>query len=608
MVEDKTSPDAILKKDGLGLVSTALSSESTQDEFHFWVDNRRIVEATQLVRVTMPLPALDPRVKKLGKDKITVIGVVEQVKRQSESRSLAADHARYNGQVEQSPLLPPTGFTHAYCKVLEINPLLFVPLTEGLPVFLANEEEAGRGYNYPDMEKKKADLTVGLLRNGGTDVAGAAKLDTRYILGEYGGHVNVTGVAGTGTKTSFLMVLVKMLLLHAKEITQNNAGNPLYIVPIVFNVKGNDLMWLNQANKGFDVKSEDWNNYREVWGKELFQEFAQPFDEVTFYSYPTKSGSLKQSLPESTRPYSWGLKDVIEWGVEKYLFSAESRSNELMQGVFEDAFQHISKSWHSAPSGRTLDNRQGIKTFEELLEWMRNATVQAEEETGPHYLISQQHNKGTIRAAVRRLNNILTAARGVLNKSSASGSPPEVTKNGSCDPIVIDIDGMEAASQRFVVAAIIEKIKQHREKHAERRQRYLIVLDELNRFAPRGSRDEISKLFEHVAAQLRSQGVILFGAQQKASSISPLVWENAATKVLGRTGAVELAADMWRQVLPSATRARVGSLKLSEKILLQDSFNYPMLANIPLPPWATRRDEIGPSVPEDDIDILDLID
>ncbi len=201
-----------------------------------------------------------------------------------------------------------------------------------------------------------------------------------------------------------------------------------------------------------------------------------------------------------------------------------------MQGVLEDAFHHISKNLESTPSGRALDSSKGIKNFEELRDWMFKATIKGESDEEAHYLVTRQHDKSTIKAAARRLNNILVGARGVLVVDSAGGDPPQVTSDKTCDPIVLDIDGLESAPQRFVVASVVERIKQHREQHAERRQRYVIVLDELNRFAPRGSRDEVSKLFEHVAAQLRSQGLILFGAQQKASSIAPLVWENAGHK------------------------------------------------------------------------------
>ena len=605
VAEETTSP---LPENCLGLVSTALASEATQDEFYFWADSRRITEAGQLVRVTMPLPQADPRVSSMGWDHITVIGVVEEVRRQSESRSLGSDHARYDGQVEQVPLLPPAGFTYAHCHVLSIEPSLFIPLVEGLPVFLATEAEAGRGYGYPEMEKAGADLIVGLLRNGGTDVAGAAKLDTRYILGEFGGHVNVTGVAGTGTKTSFLMVLVKMLLLHARSITLDHPGSPLFVVPIVFNVKGNDLMWLNCPNIHFDATSEDFRPYREVWGEDLFSRFARPFAGATFYSYPISGGGIREGLPPATHKYTWGLKDVIEWGVEKYLFSAETRAHELMQGVLEDAFQYISKERQASPSGRTLDDSKGVKNFRELVDWLIRATEKEDDEEDRHPLTARHHDRSTVKATARRLNNILTGSRGVLEKGSASGEPPEVTADRTTDPIVIDIDGMEEAPQRFVVAAVIERLKQHRERHAGRRQRYLIVLDELNRFAPRGGGDEVSRLFEHVAAQLRSQGIILFGAQQKASSVAPLVWENAATKALGRTGAVELSADMWRQVLPGVTRSRAASLGPGEKIIIQDVFGYPMLANIPFTPWATRKDEIGDAGPEEGKDLTEFLE
>ena len=45
-----------------------------------------------------------------------------------------------------------------------------------------------------------------------------------------------------------------------------------------------------------------------------------------------------------------------------------------------------------------------------------------------------------------------------------------------------------------------------------------------------------------VAAEMRSQGIILLGAQQQASKVSERVIENAAIRVLGKTGSLELGA------------------------------------------------------------------
>ncbi len=50
-------------------------------------------------------------------------------------------------------------------------------------------------------------LDVGLLRNGGTQFAGRAAIDLDFLLGKNGGHLNVNGIAGLGTKSTLLMSL-----------------------------------------------------------------------------------------------------------------------------------------------------------------------------------------------------------------------------------------------------------------------------------------------------------------------------------------------------------------------------------------------------------------
>ncbi|HEX4607168.1 MAG TPA: ATP-binding protein, partial [Urbifossiella sp.] len=68
--------------------------------------------------------------------------------------------------------------------------------------------------------------------------------------------------------------------------------------------------------------------------------------------------------------------------------------------------------------------------------------------------------------------------------------------------------------------------------------RYVVTLDELNRFAPKSGSDPITKKIEEVAAEMRSQGVILLGAQQQASLVSPRVIENAGVRAVGRSGSL----------------------------------------------------------------------
>jgi DNA helicase HerA-like ATPase len=148
--------------------------------------------------------------------------------------------------------------------------------------------------------------------------------------------------------------------------------------------------------------------------------------------------------------------------------------------------------------------------------------------------------------------------------------------------------------QRFVVAAILKQVVAARTgRHAIRGLRYVVMLDELNRFAPRGSNDEITRLLEEAATERRSQGVILLGAQQFASQVSIKVIESAAVRALGRTGPAELQDRVW-QSWHKAARLQANALLPEEKLITQPTFRQPMFTKVPFPAWAMRREDIAP--------------
>ena len=578
---NKTNQD-VLAPIRLGLISTAPNVQSNQSEFYFWVDKTAVPESGQIVYARQQLPPDN----NLGIEEITVYAVIERVNRLSSSRSIEADMRERDGDAGQGRLWPRgggterTGTTYAYCRVIGIEPNVLTPLHEDTEVYLASEQEAGQGYGYPDMQANQAALPVGLLLNGGTTTAGTAYLDTRYILGEYGGHINVTGKAGTATKTSFLLNIIKHLMLFASDSMKR--GEELYIVPIIFNAKGTDLMWIGSPNKNFRVDDAGWQNYRETWGNAYWERYATPFNDAELYSYPTSQGVVSDRLPQNTNPYNWSLKDVIEWGTWIYLFSGGDRSQDLLMGLMYDIFQHISQRNNTAMSGFTL-NTSLVSNFATLIEWVNDAVANEE-----HYLRSRSHSPMTIEAAVRRLRNTLNS-NPVLLQTGTTGQPPLFARTSNFGPIVIDIDALSTNAQRFVVASIIEYLKVDRRKNAGKHQVYILMLDELNQYAGRNNRDEVARLFEHVAAQLRSQGIILFGAQQKASDIIELVFENSATKVLGNTGSGEIGHSLWTRELSTDVRARAIQLRKEEKLVIQDGFRYPMALSFPLNPWATKE-------------------
>ena len=74
------------------------------------------------------------------------------------------------------------------------------------------------------------------------------------------------------------------------------------------------------------------------------------------------------------------------------------------------------------------------------------------------------------------------------------------------------------------------------------------------------------------------------------------VVENAAIRVLGRSGTLELDQPVWR-FLSEGARRKAAALGPDEKLVIQDNFREPMHVRVPFPAWAMRRDEVRAAPP-----------
>jgi hypothetical protein len=203
------------------------------------------------------------------------------------------------------------------------------------------------------------------------------------------------------------------------------------------------------------------------------------------------------------------------------------------------------------------------------------------------------HTFATCRALRSRLGGILDQeGRAIFDADNGLGKPLDVLKDGTTDPLVIDIAALPPDLRRFVVAAVLQQVKDRQTSKRTRGQVYLLVLDELGLYAPRGARDPITRLIEHVAAQLRSQGIILLGAQQQASRVSETIFGNSEVKALGASSPVEIESSAWNRLLSSSQKARALVLRPEEK-LIQAGGQW-MNVVVPFPAWAMKFSETDP--------------
>ena len=160
-------------------------------------------------------------------------------------------------------------------------------------------------------------------------------------------------------------------------------------------------------------------------------------------------------------------------------------------------------------------------TFDDLIDFLTGRVSQDSPNFDPAWTAGVQ--AGTCSAFLRRLY-----AQGPrLGHLICCGVTPVELRRSIT---VVDIHALHDAAQRFVVGSLTSRIFEEKQGSGREPLRF-IVLDELNKYAPRTGRSPIKEVLVDIAARGRSLGVLLIGAQQSAGDVDANITRNAAIKV-----------------------------------------------------------------------------
>jgi DNA helicase HerA-like ATPase len=138
-----------------------------------------------------------------------------------------------------------------------------------------------------------------------------------------------------------------------------------------------------------------------------------------------------------------------------------------------------------------------------------------------------------------------------------------------------------------VVGAVLARVFAEKQATGREPLRF-VVLDELNKYAPREGISPLKELLVDIAERGRSLGVLLIGAQQASSAVAPAIIRNAAVKIVGRLDAAE--ADEYRFLTPEL-RERASRFLPGTMVLAQPLTPVPIPIRLPFPPFATSVEE-----------------
>ena len=442
-----------------------------------------------------------------------------------------------------------------------------VPPIPGSPVELVDGEETSVALSFDTFEDRK--LPIGILENGEP-----AYLDLGYILGDNGAHINISGQSGVASKTSYMTFLMRSLV-----DTIGKSEKPIFII---FNVKGDDLMFIDHHNREW-IGAPEWK--KREWEK-MYRKLGirpEPFENVKFYAVSTSD--VMRGSPDSPRKdaevFSWGTDDFFDLGLFEMIFDPQEleRNNNLMLAVAN--ITELMEGEHGGKYRRLVSN-----PFELMRELDDGGEVF-------NALSSSEVPKSTIKLLRRRIKLVINMGLPKIWKRE----PSRIEWNVPGRITVIDIHKLRTRMQALVVGAVIREIMREREKGYSKSTPVFVMIDELNKYAPRREKSEIASIFRDLAERGRSFRVILVGAEQTASEVDYRVVTQAATVVVGRQKWVELSKDEYGHLLPEQKR-KAATLMQGSVIVDQPFMRVPLVVRFPMPAWATSYSKIH--VPQDE--------
>jgi uncharacterized protein len=496
---------------------------------------------------------------------VRISGVVGQVRARHEG-------ARFDSDVFliADGVLPAEVSEAAMVQATRFEPEVFVPPLPGTAVVKATGEARDHALFFDGMDRL---LPAGLSRDDEP-----VYLNLEFLDGTRGAHVNISGVSGVATKTTYATFL--LYSLFTSGVLGAEAVNTK---ALVFNVKGEDLLFLDHANTSLSASQAV------RYGALGLTPGA--FPSVGVFAPPRRGDP--NAVPDvasrtlGVTSFFWTIEDFCRDELLPFLFADSEDDRAQYTLVVHNVTARLAADARPVGDGAVSIDGATVRTFRQLIEVVH---AKLEDDLEMERWAGRAVGQGTINAFIRRLNG---ATRHVEHLVRGDVPEPERHKvRDDAQVTVVDLHNLNDRAKRFVVGVVLRKQFEAKERSGVARPLQFVVLDELNKYAPREGWSPIKEILLDVAERGRSLGIVLIGAQQTASEVERRIVANSAIRVVGRLDPAEAGRGEYG-FLPPAQRQRATIIKPGTMILAQPELPVPLMVQFPFPAWATRASEAG---------------
>ena len=549
----------------MGRVVATEKKPNTAHEFHFWTSIDSPIGIGTIVRVDGETPVAGQLQR--------IYGIVVEGFSYTDLLSPIHDVLGHDGSPAGASLATTQRaeirlYTAHVLRQIPEEPMQPVPMGT---VSLASDEDVAVALRMDSYLQagSRTGIPIGVYRAGAME--SPIYLDADFLLGPEAAHLNISGVSGLATKTSAVEWLMSSIFTHFPE----QKGS---VAAVCFNVKGPDLLFLDQAGT---LEDSDRAMYEKLGVA------PAPFDRVRYFApYTAKGFTLNtlrsnETLASSVTPLTWGLNEVMQFA--EVLLNKDDI--DAKADAFIDFLQErvIGRDFHETP----LSTPHRVRSFAELEAFFRDLLRGMEDRSsGEHW---RTHHVATIRKVRNRLSNISTRCAGlVTDEGTVSDLPFGSFQDRTV--YVVDVASLEEDAQDLIFARVVSKLREHLERRDLGVSHVIVFVDELNKYAPGdGPETYVRKMLLDISERGRYLGLVLFSAQQFRSQVHRRVVGNAGTGLYGRMDMDELATPGYA-VLSPATKTKLATLEKGQLMVRHPHFAQPIFVRFPRPAVLRGRD------------------
>ena len=547
----------------IGKVAALENNPSTIDHFYFWTDKDTLLNPFDVVVVEHVRGS-------------KTYGVVEEISHITDSESFLGEYFSNDfGSLDVVPNTERVGMNFVLAHVVKNTQNIYIPVQNGQRVSLGDRKDIEEALGLDEVKNKTVCGYLQMYEGvDGAEVDLPVYVNSDFLIGPEGAHLNISGISGLATKTSYAMFLLNAL--QQKYMADKEKKSVAYIF---LNVKGRDLLTIDQP--GQPLSDFDKAMYKDMGLEE------KPFQNVRYF-YPYGG---RDTIKSYVRPEVFDAQCKAKRAKKfKFSFNEDKENLDLLFSNVDDPTQTMESIINFIVSEQKPFN--SVDTLDSMLEAVQEMGEKGGAAASKEIsVMSWRKFKRIVKKSISIDRMFTDEVRPEKDEVRLESAIRGIKPN---EVFVVDVAKQDENMQAFVFGAVMQAVTRLKlgdfdeDMTAEERKRVpdriVLFVDELNKYAasdaPKSS--PILRLLLDIAERGRSLGIVLFSAEQFKSSIHKRVSGNCSTHAYGRTNSVEVS-DKTYSFVPNTYKNMMTRLKQGHYIIQNPVFHSLLKVRFPMP-------------------------